>query len=129
MTTIVVVDASVLVKRLLAEPDSEAVRTWFNTNEGARFLGPTLLFSEVGRILQKNLPKADTAKLRGLHERLMAGVTLVPPEGRIWQSIHGLTFYDAHYVQLARDVGAVLATTDKAMRAAAREYKVSLADF
>lgn len=129
MTPAIVVDASVLVKRVLAEPDSGAVRAWFNANEGARFVGPSLLLSETGRILQKNLPNAAVAELRLLHSRLLGGMTLIEPHEAIWDAAESLSFCDAHYVHLASEMGATLATTDEHMEKAARSRDIPLARF
>ena len=124
-----VLDAGFLVKRLLAEPDSRRVRAWFNANVATRFVGPSLLFAESGRVLQKALAPFPPTRLKALHSRLLAGIPLYAPHERVWEATEGLTFYDAHYLSLAEALGATLATTDDRLAAAARKGGVPLARF
>ena len=44
----------------------------------------------------------------------------------IYARTHGLTVYDASYLQLAAQRGAILATLDNAMRAAAGRQNIPL---
>ncbi len=129
MTTTIVLDASILVKRVLNEPDAGVVRAWFNAQEEARFVGPTLLFAETGRVLQKTLPGTAVGQLQELHSRLMGAITLFEPSEAIWQAADALTFYDAHYIHLAAQLGATLATADDRMKSAAKKRGIPLAKF
>jgi predicted nucleic acid-binding protein len=126
MTGTVVLDASALVKRILAERDSQVFRAWFTRNEESRFVAPTLIFYETGLVLEKNMPKADPSELRTLHSRLLAGIALVPPEESSWESTDGLTFYEAQYLDLAARLRAPLVTADDRMRAVAAKKGVSV---
>ncbi|MDQ2857318.1 MAG: type II toxin-antitoxin system VapC family toxin [Candidatus Eremiobacteraeota bacterium] len=59
-------------------------------------------------------------------------ISTVPPEGEGWRvsttalaARHALTVYDASYLALALRSGGLLATTDRALRAAAQEYGIA----
>jgi predicted nucleic acid-binding protein len=124
MTSTIVIDASALVKRVLAEPDSARFRAWFNENDSARFTAPSLIFYETGRVLEKSLAGAEASELRALHSRLLAGVVLIPPSEAAWDARRDLTFYDAQYIEVAKRLDAVLLTADERMRTAASERGV-----
>jgi len=117
-----VVDASLLAKLVIAEADSQRVRDWYAAvPPDGDLIGPTLLFYETARALQKD------GQSRAVHEKLVSGITLVEPTPDIWRYLDGVTFYDASYLQLAKARGASLATTDDKMRAAAKKHGIGLA--
>lgn len=123
----VVVDASVAVEVLIANS------TWLDRwtrwlIEQAVLLSPTHFTAEVANalLLGHRLPGA---RVRALLDRLAASglETTDRGLGGVFEAIdlaeeHGLTVYDALYLQLALDVDGELATLDKDLiRAAAAE--------
>lgn len=120
-----VLDASALVKTVLRETRSDEVLAWFERHADEEFIAPHLLFSEVGRVVQKNLP---TSSQREVHARLLSGVRLVEVDEGVWEDETRVTFYDAHYIHLARRLGAQLVTTDVKMAEAARASGVRVAN-
>ena len=117
----VVVDASFLAKLAIHEADSTEVRDWFASEAKGRFVGPDLLFHETGRALQK------AGLGRSEHQTLLSGIVLYASNPGIWEQAADLTFYDAAYVQLAKERDASLATTDNRMRLAAKQAGIPLA--
>ncbi|MCA1819746.1 MAG: type II toxin-antitoxin system VapC family toxin [Halobacteriales archaeon] len=115
-----VLDASALVKMALEQTGTAAFRDWYVLHAAEPKVAPQLLWSEVGRALQKDLRRADASVLAETHRRLLAGIDLRPvAESLAWRHAHNLTFYDAQYVALAETEEATLVTCDRKMAAAA----------
>ena len=127
----VVVDASVMVEIIRAEPTYLAKATdW--ASEEAILLAPFHFRAEVANALLKSvrLPVQEVALAAGELDR-----SGIEPADRglsgLLEAIdlayrHGLTVYDALYLQLALDVEGELATLDKDLAAAAAAEGVPL---
>lgn len=118
-----IVDASVVGKWLLPEPDSDKARRLFQSwNEGqVELAAPALLSAEVGNMLWKRvvrgfLPRGDAATLfRDFSE---FGLALSPIEALARAALelslaHGHPFYDCLYVALALESRCDLVTADE----------------
>jgi predicted nucleic acid-binding protein len=127
-----VLDASVTASWFLAEPPHPHVaiaelriNTEFATS-------PTLWWYETRNILvvaerRKRLTSAEVDL--ALHRLLLLSVQLETPDPQMSLVIarrHGLSFYDATYVELALRLGLELATRDMAMAKAAQSEGVAL---
>ena len=126
----VVLDASVAVARLLAET-GPLVRATMGRLETGPALVPVLWHFEVRNALlvaerRGRLEAAEIrTRLRALAE--IRTVTDRDPDLETALSLargHGLSFYDALYLELARRRGATLATLDQALLRAARSEDV-----
>lgn len=124
----IVVDASVLVKVVLDEPERPAVVAGLRraTENGAPLLVLPHTRYEVGNALLRmarlaRRPAADVD--RGLLDAmLLVDVAEDPPDVASVAFRHGLTYYDAAYLALAAAVpGARLWTYDDALTTAARK--------
>lgn len=128
-----VLDASVVAKLAIVEPGTAEFRAWFADHAGEEFHAPALLYSEVGRVIQRNEARATPKDLASLHERALRSVHLQSPvasEGiSVWAVTSGLSFYDAEYVRLAQRLGGVLVTADKRMAEQARKHGVQVKEF
>ncbi len=97
------------------------------------FWAPGLLWSEIRNILVMNerrgrlTPGLSEDALQAV-ERLEIGFDTQPASGTVLRLArqHGLTVYDALYVELAIRKGAVLATLDRAMAKAAQAEGVTV---
>lgn len=131
--TAVVVDASVAVKTVLAEPDSEAVALRLRDVAGrVPLLVPALFRYEVANAVlerSRTVRPAPTAKeVQAKAELAAAPVVEVEDPPRVMElaAKHGLTAYDAQYLALTLDSGkgARLWTFDKDLAVAARKEGV-----
>jgi predicted nucleic acid-binding protein len=121
-----VLDASALVKLVVDQTGSDAVRQWYIAHAPEPKFGPYLLWSEAGRVLQKERGTLSPGELASTHRDLLATIDLRPvPEALAWKHARSLTFYDAHYVALAEGEGATLVTCDRKMAAAAKDAGVT----
>jgi predicted nucleic acid-binding protein len=132
---LIVLDASIKIGWLLNEPglptdDFEA------TIENKRLIVPAHWGSEIGNALLVSLRRGrlnyDQLEL-AVGEIASLEVDVQQPvriDGLVstmqFAEAHRLTFYDAVYVELARDTAATLATLDAAMRRAATAIHVPL---
>jgi predicted nucleic acid-binding protein len=127
-----VLDASVTASWFLPEPRHPHVDIAGRRIRSETAVSPTLWWYEVRNIVvvaerRKRLSpaEADTAWRR----LLLLSVQLETPDAQISLVIarrHGLSFYDATYVELALRLGLELATRDTAMAAAAQSEGVPL---
>lgn len=113
-----VIDANVLVKRYVAEPDSEAARELFD--RGAPLAAPAHILGEVGEVLLRRLAdkkitrnQLDAARVDA-PERLF----LLPLEEVFDRAFEvalptGASFYDALYVAAAEQLRTQLITADR----------------
>ena len=125
-----VVDASVMVKLVLDETASHEVRAWYQSKAAERKLAPHILWSEVGRALQKNRGGFTTKQLATQHEDVVATVEFCSvPAAAVWVCADDLTFHDAQYVALAKDEKATLVSCDKDMVKAARKAGIDVVAF
>lgn len=127
-----IVDASVAVKWLADEPQSEEARALSNGDE--ELIAPELVIAEVGNALWKKcragiLGRAQTAaalhQLPRLFHELHSDVSLSERALDIaHQAQHPI--YDCFYIALAQRENAVLVTADERQLAAARRAKVKV---
>jgi|ERR1041385_6931375 predicted nucleic acid-binding protein len=129
-----VLDASALLKLVLDEPGSPAFRSWYAERAGEEFVAPALLFTEVGRSLQRaRLAAHGDAKPR-MHALLLGNVRLEADFAaagaveRVWAALAAseLTFMDAQYLALAQARKAPLVTADRGLAEAARRLDVAV---
>jgi predicted nucleic acid-binding protein len=120
------VDASLVVKWLVSEPDSmqalDVLEEWMR--KGVGMIAPPLLDYEVGSVLRKlaarGILEVDEARQR-LHMFEALGIQHVRPPfllRRAWEiaNSHGLyTIYDASYAALSELTGTRLYTCDRAL--------------
>lgn len=123
MATDWVVDASIAVKLLASEPDSEHYRAFVaDFPVGGRLLAPALLRYEVGHALTKRGP------VENLENQLAKGLALIeqlePVDVAGRQG--GLSYYDAAYLALAIEQKAGLLTADAKLRQAAERHGVEV---
>ena len=125
----VVVDASVATKWLTPEEGTEAALTLLGTGEVLH--APDLIYAEVARALARKEQRGEIERDL-IHEALASLVALPletrPSRGLILRaaalvSQSNLTVYDCHYLALASQLGASLATADRALRRAANHMK------
>ncbi len=127
-----VLDASVTASWFLKEPPHPHVKIAGRRIKSETAVSPTLWWYEVRNIViiaerRKRLTpnEGDTAWQR----LLLLNVQLETPDPQISLVIarrHGLSFYDAAYLELALRLGLELATRDTAMATAAQLEGVSL---
>ena len=129
----IVADASVAVELLLARPDWVATwRSWSDAD--AVVVVPPHFGHEVANALLRGAGIGGMATLSALDslaqihfdvaDRGFGGLA----ESVRLADVHGLTIYDAAYLELAIDVDGELATLDAALRAAAAKESVPLID-
>lgn len=127
----IVLDASALASWIL--PGEEGPDLLHFAGLYSAFWAPGLLWSEVRNILVMNerrgrlTPGLSEDALQAV-ERLEIGFDTQPASGTVLRLArqHGLTVYDALYVELAIRKGAVLATFDRAMAKAAQAEGVAV---
>jgi predicted nucleic acid-binding protein len=131
-----VLDSSVTAAWIYSNETTDAVREVFDlvTVNGAWV--PALWRLEVANILEMGVRRRRTDA--GFRDATLADLALLPihldPETdrQAWTSTmqlaerHGLTLYDAAYLELARRRALPLATLDTELRAAAGTEKISL---
>lgn len=121
----IVTDASVIVKILLANPDSVPLRKRLFAS-GAPFHAPHLLDIEVAQALRRLCRVGDMSAgraLQALDHFRMFPLKRYPHRfltDRIWQLRHNVTAYDAAYLTLAEALRATLFTCDSGLAAIAR---------
>lgn len=126
----VVVDASLVIKWVVSEPDSGAARSLARTwaRDGITPVAPYLMPVEVSNALHRRVVRGEltvAAAARLLETLLASGIELLEPlrlhsraielAGRLEQ---GGT-YDSHYLALAETLGCDLWTADERFRRAA----------
>jgi predicted nucleic acid-binding protein len=129
--TAVVVDASSMVEVLTGHPVwSERIDRW--QDAGAMLMAPPHFRSETANAMLKGIRLEPTDVIARLQQLFLTGVELVDRgfEG-LYDSIelaarHGLTVYDAAYLQLVLEVEGELATCDRALARAARAEGVTV---
>ncbi len=130
----VVLDASVVLKWLIDEDQSEAARAFRDSHVRGEelIIVPSLLFYEVANVLRYNqsLPDGEVVHLfeilSDLELSAMHPSFLELRESMIYARIKNVSVYDATYVALARKLGCNLITADRRLARAAREPFVQL---
>jgi predicted nucleic acid-binding protein len=127
----VVADASVAVRLLLGDaPWIAAWRAW--TAAGAMILVPAHFGHEVANALLRSARVGAPEAMAGLARLWRTGLSIADRglgglEGSVvLADRHGLSIYDAAYLDLAMDVDGELATLDGALRIAAESEGVPL---
>jgi predicted nucleic acid-binding protein len=130
---LIVLDASITVSWLLDEPSAWDLESVLRTE---RIIVPSHWTVEVGHAILKALRRNTirqeqligiASDLDGLSISIQPPIdvaAIVPLLNFAWE--HGLTMYDAAYVQLARNRTAKLATLDKAMGQTAAKLGIEM---
>jgi predicted nucleic acid-binding protein len=130
---LIVLDASITVSWLLDEPSALDLESVLRTE---RIIVPSHWTVEVGHAILKALRRNTirqeqligiASDLDGLSISVQPPIdvaAIVPLLNFAWE--HGLTMYDAAYVQLARNRTAKLATLDKAMGQTAAKLGIEM---
>lgn len=132
----IVLDASLLVARILNEQIANLEGDIFNQIDTTRIVVPAHWPAEIANALRTNVRRgritlADLEAVGNYLSKLQVTISpsisldLIEPLAR-FAAIHNLTAYDALYVQLAMEQNASLATVDADMRTAARNLNVAL---
>ena len=129
----IVLDASITVSWLLDEPSASDLESVLRTE---RIIVPSHWTVEVGHAILKALRRNTirqeqligiASDLDGLSISIQPPIdvaAIAPLLNFAWE--HGLTMYDAAYVQLARNRTAKLATLDKAMGQTAAKLGIEI---
>jgi predicted nucleic acid-binding protein len=127
-----VVDASVAVKWVLPEPDSDqavALRT-----EEPDVIAPSLVVAEIGNALWKSALRKDLSRPEALdalriataHFNRLVGLEDLAADAMALAIDGRQPIYDCFYLALARRENAALVTADEAMIAAAKKAKIKV---
>lgn len=120
----VVFDASVVIKRLVPEPDSQLAVDLFNwlwqRSDPTLIFVPSLLFTECANILWKKVRREgmNDQFAKRVFQRLSAmQFSEAPHAGYLDRALEialasNITVYDASYVALAESLGCQLVTSD-----------------
>jgi predicted nucleic acid-binding protein len=128
----IVVDASVAVKWVLPEADSDRAAAIRAADDD--LIAPSLAYAEIGSAIWRAVLRDDVAA-REAREELRIAVAhyrrIVPLEELAERALELAThlrhpIYDCFYLALAKRESAPLATADEAMIAAARKAKVKI---
>lgn len=126
MTTPIVLDASVTVNWLVEDEDEPAADAAFAALDHVPGIAPRVWDFEVRNVLLMLHRKGrlTAAEFRRLFGSLQTAPVSVDDDADLSSTLvlaekHGLTFYDALYLELALRRGATLATTDRKLVAAA----------
>ena len=129
----VVVDASVMIEALLGSPRwLEHLDRW--QDEGALVLAPPHFRLETANALLRSVRLQPTDAMARLGALFDAGVETADRglpgvlDALELAARHGLTVYDAAYLQLALELDGELATLDRPLSHAARAEGVTLID-
>ncbi|MGQ0775969.1 MAG: type II toxin-antitoxin system VapC family toxin [Pseudonocardiales bacterium] len=136
MSRSLVIDASVALKWVIAEPGSEAAAVLLDEMAAGAvaLLAPEHLVGEVANGLRKRVAQS-VLTVEDAYEALDAiehlELTFVGGAGRWFQCLSaalewGITTYDALYVLLAKDFSAELVTADERLHAAATGIPIRL---
>lgn len=130
----VVLDASVILKWLVSEKDSDAALRLrdYHVQGKESIIVPSILFYEVANVLRynKNIPNEELiALLEILHNlELVATHPSFPEleEAAIYAREKNISIYDTSYVVLAKKIGCDLITADRRLVKAASEPFIKL---
>jgi predicted nucleic acid-binding protein len=117
--SILVVDASVVIKWFVPEVHGESARRLLTAPH--QYLAPDLLFPEVGNVIWKKVRRGElTAREGGMLAADLTSVAVEAVASRVLLSdavalamATGLTVYDATYLALAVRLDTVLVTADE----------------
>jgi predicted nucleic acid-binding protein len=131
-----IIDSSIAVCWLLPDEQHVLAEAAIREVVGSGADVPAHFILEVANVLlvsqrRKRINSAPTyfADLLDLEIRTdTAGATEAAAQTLVLADRHGLTVYDAAYLELARRLGAPLATLDQALRRAAQDAGVPLFD-
>ena len=116
-----IVDASAIASILFEEPEGPAMALRLT---GMRLVAPTILDYEIGNIALKKSRRHSELRYAimaafGLYLTLPIEIFAVDRAEVVVLADHaGLTFYDASYLWLARNLGAELVTLDRQLQTA-----------
>ena len=128
-----VVDASVTAAWLMPDEESPLAELVFEKMVDEPALVPAIWWFETRNLLmvnerRKRVPVDLREELLSLLDDLPAQIDRVPDSGQITALArrHGLTVYDAAYIELAARKKIPLATLDRKLAEAARAEKIEL---
>lgn len=129
-----VVDSSFLIAAMFEEEHTAFVSDYLRRRSDDELIAPTLLRWEVGNVLLMKVRRgvqtvAEANERARAFETLKIGAPNVEPspEALLHAAVkHGLTVYDAAYVDLALRLDATLATLDAPMARAAQAAGVTV---
>lgn len=128
----VCVDASLILKCLTYEPDSEAAQAWLSTYGSQEMVAPWLLTVEVASVLRRKVRRGEVSSaeaeeaislLAGMQIRLLADFELVQAAFEIAGELAQPSVYDTLYLAVAQREACELWTADtRFARAAAARF-------
>jgi predicted nucleic acid-binding protein len=132
----IVIDSSVGIPLVRLEPGRDAIRRKVEEwrARGRTLIVPGLFWLEVLNALSRRHGYPGAALVEALYELEELGLATVEPDRAMRLGVadlverHGLTSYDALYLAVAEQWGALLATGDRALAAAAGSRAIPLGD-
>jgi predicted nucleic acid-binding protein len=124
----VCLDASVVLKLLIYETDSERAVQWLNSHEGEELVAPTFLFAEVASVLQRRVRMGEvTAQerkdaldaLESIQIRPIWDYALIRQATALADEIGQPTVYDTIYLAVAERERCIFLTADQRFAKAA----------
>lgn len=127
-TDVVTIDASLVAKLFLEEPDSPAFRGWYRAMQyhGVEFRAPNLLAYELGNIIGDEFPDKDEGTRAQILESALTGILLQDTEldqPFRFMAKPKITYYDAAYVADGCASGSIASADERMRRAAANTGK------
>lgn len=123
-----VVDASVVIKWFIPEPDASLAAGWLHANHD--YFAPDLLFPELGNVIWKKVARKELSASDGA--RLIEDLTPLAVETVSTRPLLGdaytlartldITVYDASYLALAVRLRSQMVTADRRLIRAARQH-------
>ncbi|MDP2871489.1 MAG: type II toxin-antitoxin system VapC family toxin [Bacillota bacterium] len=126
----VCIDASVVVKLAISEPDSASAHDWFRSNRDQDVISPATMAAEVTSVLTQKIRRADMTTQQGLKAlrliarlgiRLYSDWGLMESASAIATELEQATAYDTVYLALAEREQCDLLTADAAFARACRD--------
>jgi len=132
MNSLVCVDASILIKLVVEEEQSDRASALWDSwvDDGVEIVAPTLFSYEVTATLRKKVHRRLLTLAEGKEAfaaALAVGMTLMAPSGlheRAWElaaRFNRPTAYDSHYLALAEMLGCEFWTADQRLFNAVRD--------
>lgn len=137
MSAIRVIDASVVAAWILPDEDNEAARSWVGYEPGQSLIAPFHFPAEMANVILVAIRRRRITELQAalFREKVAALALEIDAVGQgslqvrtpLLAQTHGLTIYDALYLELALRLNLPLATFDRELRRAAEAEGVMAA--